>query len=259
MEWAQMSYPRRHAGHATKEALAHICGNGGALTSVFSSSVPGSVARCARPILTGTVCDDLMPVGVHRGSSAPAGGDGIGPQPVAVGTRRVLGGPGSALPALQVRPLQGRETAPDADLLAAVHGGLQALLAYGTPAADRLGAGDGVVPVGRTVREEDRRIERAARGFHPPAGRAGGGVLGRAGHRCLLVAVLDFCTDASGRVVHLTARSVRGWCETVRYMTLTLDLHPIFRNEREVDRAVRAIIFEAVRTKATLVEIIPGK
>jgi hypothetical protein len=42
-------------------------------------------------------------------------------------------------------------------------------------------------------------------------------------------------------------------------MTLTLDLHPIFRNEREVDRAVRAIIFEAVRTKATLVEIIPGK
>jgi DNA-nicking Smr family endonuclease len=42
-------------------------------------------------------------------------------------------------------------------------------------------------------------------------------------------------------------------------MTLTLDLHPIFRNEREVDRAVRAIIFEAVRTKATLVEIIPGQ
>ncbi|MDN3358243.1 Smr/MutS family protein [Actinomadura sp. DC4] len=42
-------------------------------------------------------------------------------------------------------------------------------------------------------------------------------------------------------------------------MTLTLDLHPIFRNEREVDRAVRAIIFEAVRTKATVVEIIPGK
>lgn len=42
-------------------------------------------------------------------------------------------------------------------------------------------------------------------------------------------------------------------------MTLTLDLHPIFRNEREVDRAVRAIIFEAVRTKAETVEIIPGK
>jgi dsDNA-specific endonuclease/ATPase MutS2 len=42
-------------------------------------------------------------------------------------------------------------------------------------------------------------------------------------------------------------------------MTLTLDLHPIFRNERDVDRAVRAIIFEAVRTDAALVEIIPGK
>jgi dsDNA-specific endonuclease/ATPase MutS2 len=42
-------------------------------------------------------------------------------------------------------------------------------------------------------------------------------------------------------------------------MTLTLDLHPIFKNEREVDRAVRAIIFEAVRTKAETVEIIPGK
>ena len=42
-------------------------------------------------------------------------------------------------------------------------------------------------------------------------------------------------------------------------MTLTLDLHPIFRNEREVDRAVRAIIFKAVQTKAATVEIIPGK
>jgi DNA-nicking Smr family endonuclease len=41
--------------------------------------------------------------------------------------------------------------------------------------------------------------------------------------------------------------------------TLTLDLHPFFRNEREVDRAVRAIIFKAARTGVTLVEIIPGK
>jgi len=38
-----------------------------------------------------------------------------------------------------------------------------------------------------------------------------------------------------------------------------LDLHPIFRNERDVDRAVQAIIFEAVRTGAMRVEIIPGK
>ena len=42
-------------------------------------------------------------------------------------------------------------------------------------------------------------------------------------------------------------------------MTLTLDLHPIFRNDRDIDRAVRNIIFEAVRTKAAVVEIVPGK
>jgi DNA-nicking Smr family endonuclease len=42
-------------------------------------------------------------------------------------------------------------------------------------------------------------------------------------------------------------------------MKLTLDLHPIFDNEREVDRALRAIVFEASQKKADLVEIIPGK
>jgi DNA-nicking Smr family endonuclease len=42
-------------------------------------------------------------------------------------------------------------------------------------------------------------------------------------------------------------------------MKLTLDLHPIFRNEREVDRALREIVFKAVSTGAELVEIIPGK
>jgi DNA-nicking Smr family endonuclease len=42
-------------------------------------------------------------------------------------------------------------------------------------------------------------------------------------------------------------------------MTLTLDLHPIFRNNRDIDQAVRAVIFKAVRTKASTVEIIPGK
>ena len=41
--------------------------------------------------------------------------------------------------------------------------------------------------------------------------------------------------------------------------TLTLDLHPIFDNEREVDRALRNVVFEAVRTGAAVVEIIPGK
>jgi dsDNA-specific endonuclease/ATPase MutS2 len=42
-------------------------------------------------------------------------------------------------------------------------------------------------------------------------------------------------------------------------MTLTLDLHPIFRNEREIDRRVREIIFRAKREGADVVEIIAGK
>jgi DNA-nicking Smr family endonuclease len=40
---------------------------------------------------------------------------------------------------------------------------------------------------------------------------------------------------------------------------LTLDLHPIFRSDRDIDRALRGVIFEAVSTKTELVEIIPGK
>jgi dsDNA-specific endonuclease/ATPase MutS2 len=42
-------------------------------------------------------------------------------------------------------------------------------------------------------------------------------------------------------------------------MALTLDLHPIFRNDRDVDRKVREIIFRAVREREATVEIIPGK
>ena len=42
-------------------------------------------------------------------------------------------------------------------------------------------------------------------------------------------------------------------------MKLTLDLHQLFRSDRDVDRAVRNIVFEAVRTRAAVVEIIPGK
>ncbi|MFG2525230.1 Smr/MutS family protein [Streptomyces sp. NPDC048527] len=40
---------------------------------------------------------------------------------------------------------------------------------------------------------------------------------------------------------------------------LTLDLHPIFRNQRAIDLALRDVIFKAVRTGETVVEIIPGK
>jgi dsDNA-specific endonuclease/ATPase MutS2 len=42
-------------------------------------------------------------------------------------------------------------------------------------------------------------------------------------------------------------------------MKLKLDLHDIYNSGQDIDRALRAIIDEAVRTKAPLVEIIPGK
>ena len=42
-------------------------------------------------------------------------------------------------------------------------------------------------------------------------------------------------------------------------MKLKLDLHDIFNRGQDIDRALNAIINEAVEKKATLVEIIPGK
>jgi len=42
-------------------------------------------------------------------------------------------------------------------------------------------------------------------------------------------------------------------------MKLKLDLHDIHNRGPEIDRALRAIIDEAVAKKAPLVEIIPGK
>ena len=40
---------------------------------------------------------------------------------------------------------------------------------------------------------------------------------------------------------------------------LKLDLHPIYNRGDDIERALRSVIEEAVRTKATTVEIIPGK
>lgn len=40
---------------------------------------------------------------------------------------------------------------------------------------------------------------------------------------------------------------------------LTLDLHAIFNNQREIEKELNCIIQEAVEKKITLVEIIPGK
>ncbi len=42
-------------------------------------------------------------------------------------------------------------------------------------------------------------------------------------------------------------------------MKLKLDLHDIYNRNQDIERALRDIIDEAVRKKAELVEIIPGK
>jgi dsDNA-specific endonuclease/ATPase MutS2 len=38
-----------------------------------------------------------------------------------------------------------------------------------------------------------------------------------------------------------------------------LDLHPIFRNNRDIEMALREVIFKAARTGVDVVQIIPGK
>jgi dsDNA-specific endonuclease/ATPase MutS2 len=42
-------------------------------------------------------------------------------------------------------------------------------------------------------------------------------------------------------------------------MKLKLDLHDVYDRGQDIDRALQAIIDEAVAKRATLVEIIPGK
>lgn len=42
-------------------------------------------------------------------------------------------------------------------------------------------------------------------------------------------------------------------------LKLKLDLHPIYNRGGEIDKALRGVIDEAIRKKATEVEIIPGK
>jgi dsDNA-specific endonuclease/ATPase MutS2 len=44
-----------------------------------------------------------------------------------------------------------------------------------------------------------------------------------------------------------------------RPMKLKLDLHDIYNRGHDIDRALRDIMDEAIRTKAPMVEIIPGK
>lgn len=40
---------------------------------------------------------------------------------------------------------------------------------------------------------------------------------------------------------------------------LTVDLHPVFRSDRDIDRAVRTAIFRAARERIPLAEIVVGK
>ncbi|WP_328387287.1 Smr/MutS family protein [Nocardia sp. NBC_00416] len=40
---------------------------------------------------------------------------------------------------------------------------------------------------------------------------------------------------------------------------LTVDLHPIFRSDRDIDNAVRSAVFRAAAQKVGVLEIIPGK
>ena len=44
-----------------------------------------------------------------------------------------------------------------------------------------------------------------------------------------------------------------------RTVKLKLDLHDVYNRGQEIDRALRGIIDEAVRTRAPMIEIIPGK
>jgi DNA-nicking Smr family endonuclease len=49
-----------------------------------------------------------------------------------------------------------------------------------------------------------------------------------------------------------------GACDD-RRVKLKLDLHEVYNRGQDIDRALRQVIDDAVRKKATLVEIIPGK
>src|SRR5690349_16489507 len=63
------------------------------------------------------------------------------------------------------------------------------------------------------------------------------------------------CPPAGERPQDAWSRNTWG-CAAVK---LKLDLHDIYNRGAEIDRALQAIIDEAIAKKAPLVEIIPGK
>src|SRR5260370_36285637 len=92
---------------------------------------------------------------------------------------------------------------------------------------------------GRSRRDARRRVRRSARSSAccPPR----------------LYVIPGLSTRSGGSV---TWR----WCEAERRpMKLKLDLHDIYDRGRDIDRALAEIIDEAVRIKAPMIEIIPGK
>ena len=73
-------------------------------------------------------------------------------------------------------------------------------------------------------------------------------------------ALLLWCMSQAHRVTSVRAgRTDELGAGENAAVKLTLDLHDIHNKGLEIDRALRAIIDEAVAKKAPLVEIIPGK
>jgi len=61
------------------------------------------------------------------------------------------------------------------------------------------------------------------------------------------------CASMVAPLSRVIGRAYRG------VAVLTLDLHPIFRNNRDIDRSVRAFLFKAYSSGESKAAIIPGK
>ncbi|WP_459185176.1 Smr/MutS family protein [Streptomyces sp.] len=69
------------------------------------------------------------------------------------------------------------------------------------------------------------------------------------------------CDALPGRTLRSSGDARRTPCpsRSEAIALLTLDLHPIFRNNRDIDLALRETLFRAARTGVDVVEIIPVK
>jgi DNA-nicking Smr family endonuclease len=78
-------------------------------------------------------------------------------------------------------------------------------------------------------------------------------------HRCGTSSTTTLARPSLGTGAEHQAAEVADRQRTMAAMKLKLDLHDIYNRGGDIDRALRAIIDEAVAKKAPLVEIIPGK